>query len=208
MKIDLTGINNIIFDLGNVLINLDFGASIKAFRELGLETDVLDPKQSYSDPIFYDFEVGKINTKEFCTGVRKVLDNPAATDLQIEDAWYAMIVDFPAQRIKLLQRLAEKYKLYIFSNTNELHISRLHRAFEAEHGMGFKSLFQKDYYSHEIKERKPDLVSFQKVIADAGVDPNETMFIDDLEKNINGAKLAGLKTFWLKNGMDLLEVFD
>jgi putative hydrolase of the HAD superfamily len=208
MKIDLTNIKNIIFDLGKVLLNLDFNASVVAFQKLGLKTDVLDNKQAYSDPVFYELEVGKVTPKEFCNRVRKVLNNQDATDLQIEDAWYSMILDVPANRVKVVQELSKSYNVYLFSNTNKIHIERLHRAFKAEHGIDFPSLFVKDYYSHEIHERKPDLSSYQKVIELAGINPEESIFIDDLEKNIIGAQQSGLKTFWLKEGMEMTDIFD
>jgi len=208
MKPDLTNIKNIIFDLGKVLLNLDFNASIVAFQKLGLKTDVLDNKQAYSDPVFYELEVGKVTPEEFCNRVRKVLNNPNASDLQIEDAWYSMILDVPASRVKVVQDLSKNYNVYLFSNTNKIHIDRLHRAFKAEHGIDFPSLFVKDYYSHEIHERKPDLSSYKKVIELSGVNPEESIFIDDLEKNIIGAQQSGLKTFWLKEGMELTTVFD
>lgn len=208
MKPDLTNIKNIIFDLGKVLLNLDFNASIVAFQKLGLKNDVLDNKQAYSDPVFYELEVGKVTPAEFCNRVRKVLNNPAATDSQIEDAWYSMILDIPASRVKVVQKLSKNYNVYLFSNTNQIHIERLHRAFKAGHGIGFPSLFVKDFYSHEIHERKPDLSSYKKVIELSGINPEESIFIDDLEKNIVGAQQSGLKTFWLKEGMELTEVFN
>ncbi len=208
MAPDLKNIKNIIFDLGNVLLNLDFDASIKAFHELGLDKKVLDNQQAYSDPVFYDLEVGNIPPEEFRKRVRKVLNNPEATDQQIDDAWYAMILDIPAHRVKLLQELGKNFNIYLFSNTNNIHISRLHKAFLEQHGIEFPALFVKDYYSHEINARKPDLESYQKVIQLAGINPEETLFVDDLEKNISGAQKAGLKTYWLKNGTELTDVFN
>ena len=208
MQIELNNIKNIIFDLGKVLLNLDFDASILAFQKLGLSKDVLDNQHAYSDPVFYELEVGKVSPEEFCSRVRKVLKNQDATDNQIEDAWYAMILDIPANRVKVVQELAKNYNVYLFSNTNKIHIDRLHKAFKAEHGIDFPSLFVKDYYSHEIHERKPDISSYQKVIELSGVNPEETVFIDDLEKNILGAQKAGLKTFWLKDGMEMTEIFE
>jgi putative hydrolase of the HAD superfamily len=207
MQIDLTNIKNIIFDLGKVLLNLDFNASIVAFQQLGLKNDLLDSTQAYSDPVFHELEVGKITPEEFCTGVRRVLNKPGATDSQIEDAWFSMILDIPASRVKVVQELSKNYNVYLFSNTNKIHIERLHRAFKAEHGIDFPSLFVKDYYSHEIHERKPDLSSYKKVIELSGINPEESIFIDDLEKNIIGAQQSGLKTFWLKEGMEMAEMF-
>jgi putative hydrolase of the HAD superfamily len=207
MKPEFTNIKNIVFDLGNVLLNLDFDASIKAFHAIGLRNDVLDNQQAYSDPIFYALEVGKVSPGEFREQVRKVLKNPDATDQQIDDAWYAMILDIPENRVKTVQQLSKNYKVYLFSNTNQIHIERLHKSFKSEYGIEFSSLFEKDFYSHEIHERKPDLSSFEKVIELSGVKPDETLFVDDLEKNILAAQQAGLQTFWLKNGLEMAEIF-
>ncbi len=143
----------------------------------------------------------------FRNRVRKVLKNPAATDRQIDDAWYAMILDIPEDRVNTVQKLQENYNVYLFSNTNKIHIDRLHPEFKKQHGIDFPSLFIKDFYSHEIHERKPDLSSFNKVIELAGINPERTLFVDDLEKNIIGAQKAGLQTFWLKEGLEIREVF-
>ena len=207
MQIDLTNIKNIIFDLGNVLLNLDFNASIKAFQELGLNKDVLDRQQVYSDPVFYELETGIITPQAFRNRVREILKKPTVTDQQIDDAWSAMILDIPVGRVKILQELSEKYNVYLFSNTNKIHIEGLFQEFKARHGIDFPTLFIKDYYSHKIHDRKPNLSSFEKVIGLSGVNPEETLFVDDLEKNIIAAQQAGLKTFWLKEGMEIAEVF-
>jgi len=184
--------------LGNVLLRLDFDASIKAFQRIGLQKDVLDRKQAYSDPVFYALEIGKVTPGEFRTRIRQLLNNPDLSDKQIDDAWTAMILDIPANRVEMLNRLNKNYNVYLFSNTNQIHISKLHADFKQQHGIEFPSLFVKDYYSHEIHERKPDLISYQKVIELSGVVPNETLFIDDLENNILSAREAGLKTYWHK----------
>ncbi len=207
MKPNLTHIKNIVFDLGNVLLNLDFDASIQAFRNLGLNSEVVNRQQAYADPVFYELEVGKATPEAFRKQVRRILKNPEATDQQIDDAWCAMIRDIPAKRVEMLKMLAKNYDVYLFSNTNAIHIRRLHQEFRDIHEIEFPSLFVKDFYSHEIHERKPDLASYQKVIELSGIIPEETLFVDDLEKNISGAEKAGLKTFWLKDGMEVAEVF-
>lgn len=207
MKVDLTGINNLIFDLGNVILNLDFDASINAFHKLGLNRNVLDRNQAYADPVFYQLEVGEISPAEFRDRVRILLKNSRATDLQIDDAWYAMIRDIPAARVNTLEQLGKSYRVFLFSNTNAIHIGRLLNEFKKEHGMDFQGLFEKDFYSHEIHARKPDRAAFQKVINLAGIVPGETLFIDDLEKNILAAEESGLKTFWLKHGLELSDLF-
>jgi glucose-1-phosphatase len=207
MKADLTGIKNIIFDLGGVLLNLDFDASIKTFQDIGLKNEVVDYQQAYADPVFYELETGKVTPANFRERVRRILNNPHATDAEIDDAWCAVFSGIPVNRVKKIQELGKKYNLFLFSNTNHIHIKRLHAEFKAEHGIKLPSLFIESYYSHDINERKPDLSAFQKVIRLSGVKPEETLFVDDLEKNIVGAEKAGLKTFWLKKGMELSEIF-
>jgi putative hydrolase of the HAD superfamily len=207
MNPDLANIKNIIFDLGNVLLNLDIDASVKAFQKLGLSAEVVDRKYAYSDPVFYALEVGKATREEFCSQVSRVLGNPLATDRQIEDAWYAMIKDVPPARVAVVQELRKHFKVYLFSNTNEIHISRLLPEFKAQHGIDFTSLFEKAFYSYEIQDRKPDLTSFEKVIELSGVNPAETLFVDDLEPNILSAQQTGLQTLWLKKGMEMADFF-
>ncbi|WP_303923013.1 HAD family phosphatase [Draconibacterium sediminis] len=207
MKADLTNIKNIIFDLGRVLLNLDFDASIKAFQQLGSDGEVLDHKNVYADPIFYNLEAGKITPAEFRSGVRKLLKNEQLTDRQIDEAWYAMILDIPPHRVKKVQELSKSYNLYLFSNTNQIHIDRLLSEFKAQHGIDFPSLFKTVFYSHEIHDRKPEVSAYEKVIKLSGVNPEETLFIDDLKDNIDAAQKAGLKTFWLQNGMEMTELF-
>lgn len=207
MKADLSNIKNIIFDLGRVLLNLDFDASIKAFQELGSKGEVLDHKNAYADPIFYQLEIGEITPVQFRTGVRRLLENDKITDKQIDEAWYAMILDIPKHRVEKLQQLSTNYNLYLFSNTNQIHVNRLLPEFKTEHGIDFTKLFNAVYYSHEIHDRKPEVSSFNKVIEHSGVKPAETLFVDDLEKNIIAAEKAGLQTFWLQNGMEMSRLF-
>lgn len=207
MKIDLSNIKNIIFDLGKVLLNLDFDASIKAFQKLGSDGEILDHKNAYADPVFYNLEVGKISPAEFRTGARKALKNPKATDQEIDDAWYAMIKDIPANRVAVLKELNKNYNLYLYSNTNQIHMDRLLVEFKTMHGIEFPSLFKTAYYSHEINDRKPEVSSFEKVIQLSGINPEESLFIDDLENNIRGAEKAQLKTLWLKEGMEMADLF-
>lgn len=207
MRTDLSQVKSIIFDLGNVLLNLDFDASVKAFHELGLSREVLNRQQAYADPVFYNLEVGKISPADFRSRVRQLLNNPRATDQQIDDAWYAMILDIPKERVETLQRLRKTHRLFLFSNTNAIHIGRLLPGFKKTYGFDFPSLFEKAFYSHEVGARKPDLEAYEKVIGLSGVVPGETLFVDDLEKNILAAEKAGLRTFWLKEGMEMSELF-
>lgn len=207
MKVDLTNIKNIIFDLGNVLIDLHFDETIKAFQELGMKTEVVDYRHAYAAPAFYNLEVGKITVEEFRDEMRIFLQNPNATDKEIEDAWYKIIGKVSPERLQVLQTLKKSYNLYLFSNTNKIHIDRFHPEFKEQHGIEFPSLFVMDFYSHEIHDRKPEVSSFEKIINLSGINPAESVFIDDIEVNCQAAEKAGLNSFWLKEGMEMAELF-
>jgi len=206
MLIDLDNIRNIIFDLGNVLLNLDFDRSIKAFNKLGLKQDVIDNMHIHADPVFYELSIGKVSPASFRDRIRKLLQNIKISDQEIDSAWSAMILDVPVQRVEMLLQLKAKYKIYLFSNTNSIHINKISQEFYDQYQFEFSSLFEKVYYSHEIHKYKPDVTSYLKVIELAGINPTESLFIDDLEPNIAGAEKAGLKTFWLKDGMEITTV--
>lgn len=207
LKPDLKKIKNIIFDLGNVLLNLDFNATIEGFRNLGLDEAIMTMDQAYADPVFYELETGRTTTAIFRDRVREILNNGRVSDEQIDAAWCAMLLDVPSHRVKILKELGEKYNLYLLSNTNEIHIKYFHKKFKEAHDIEFSSLFKKNYYSHVLNERKPDLTSYRKMFELAGIEPAESLFVDDLEKNIRGAQNAGLHVFWLKEGMDLSDLF-
>lgn len=207
MQLQLSGIKNIIFDLGKVIVNLDFDASIRAFHNLGLAYHVLTPQQSYRDPVFYQFEVGLISANGFRQRVRELLNNPKVSDTEIDAAWQAMIRDVPPGRVEVLRQLSGRYRLFLFSNTNSIHIDYFLRTFKGNYGFHFESLFEKVFYSHELKARKPDPEAFRQVLALAGINAGCTLFVDDLEKNIDAANQAGLKGFWLKEGLEMADLF-
>jgi glucose-1-phosphatase len=207
MKADLTNIRNIVFDLGKVLLNLDFHASTEAFRKLGWTSEDVTGQQAGAHPVFHALETGRITPDEFRTRLRHILNNPDATDKQIDDAWCAMLLDIPPDRVDLLKRLRKQYKLYLFSNTNAIHIHRLHKTFRETYGIAFPSLFERPFYSHEIHARKPDAQAYHKVIVLSGIHPEESLFIDDIRENTEGASNAGMQTYWLKNGMEVTDLF-
>src|SRR5690606_27946617 len=96
--------------------------------------------------------------------------------------------------------------VFLFSNTNPIHIEKLEKEFYGQHQIEFTSLFKEVYYSHGVQKYKPDIDAYKKVVELAGVDPSETLFIDDLELNIEGARKAGLNAFWLQDGMEITTV--
>jgi glucose-1-phosphatase len=208
MKPDLSKIKNIIFDLGNVLLDLNFEATVESFIRLGLNPEIIKSQNIYADPVFYRLETGKISPEVFRSRIRQLINNPQVKNRQIDDAWNAMLGDFPKNRVRMLQRLADNHQIFLFSNTNAIHINRMHKEFRKKYRFDFSSLFKQNFYSHEIGERKPDRTSFQKVIQLAGINPQETLFVDDLEVNIAGARPMGLETLWLQKGMEITTLLE
>lgn len=202
----LKGIKNIIFDLGGVLLNIDPKKTIEAFGLLGMEQLVGDKGLTYDHDIFYRMEQGKITPEEFRNGVRELI-SLEVTDDQIDAAWTAMLLDFPKNRVELVLNLRKDYKIYLFSNTNAIHVEKYHSDFRNLHGFEVSSLFEIDFYSNEIGFRKPSPESFQEIIRLSGINPEESIFIDDSLQNVEAAIASGLKGFWLEPGQKIEDIF-
>lgn len=200
------GIKNIIFDLGGVLLDIDATRTIQAFRELGMPDLIKPGGWGYRHKVFLQMEQGQISEKTFRTGIRQLLPNPVS-DEAIDAAWCAMIIDYAPEKIDLLKQLRDDYHLYLFSNTNSIHICHFQALFEKKFGHSLVDLFVKDYYSSDIQLRKPALESYQFVLDDAQIQPSETLFIDDSEENVNCARQTDMHAVWLSPEMNLQELF-
>lgn len=199
-------IKNIIFDLGNVIINIDPEKSATEMKKLGFRNF----EKSYSllnqTYLFDSLEKGLIKPEQFHQEINSQLKEEKSSD-EINKAWGAMLLDFPEARIELLQKLKKKYRLFLLSNTNEIHFHQYNKALINQFGFGLSSLFEKAYYSHELGMRKPDVKIFEFVLDDAKIEPSVTLFIDDLDKNIDVAKRMGINTIWIdvSKGDDIVE---
>ena len=202
----LNGIRNIIFDLGGVLLNIDPKKTIDAFGKLGMEQLVGDKGLSYDHEIFYRMEQGKITSDEFRVGVLNLLPKRVSFQ-EIDDAWTAMLLDFPTIRVELLKNLRKDFKIYLFSNTNAIHVEKFHSIFRNQHRFEVSTLFDKDFYSNEIGFRKPSSESYQEIFRLSGINPEESLFIDDSFQNVESAIASGLKGFWLEPGQKIEEIF-
>lgn len=199
---------NIILDLGGVILNVDYNRLVETFASYGVKDfDKIYTQKNQVD-IIDKFEEGKCSIEEFREGIRELVKIDLS-DEQIDNAWYSMILDLPKERIQLLGMLKLKYKLFLYSNTNELHINYLRETLTKEFGFDiFQTLFNKAYLSNEIKRRKPHSENFSWVCNDAGILPEETLFIEDTLHHIEGAKKMGLNTYWLTNGETLINLYD
>jgi glucose-1-phosphatase len=193
-------LKNIIFDLGAVLINIDYKKTEKAFIALGFENFEAMYSQFTADAVFEKLETGKISNEDFYNKLISLNDNNV-TAAKIKNAWNEIILDWRTESLDFLETLAPKYNLFLLSNTNAIHHEYFHNSLlEETHRTEIDSLFTKAYYSHEIHLRKPNADIFEFVAKDAGININETLFIDDSNNNIDTAKQLGFKTHLLLEG--------
>ncbi|RFM30002.1 HAD family hydrolase [Deminuibacter soli] len=191
-------IKNIIFDLGGIFLNLDYPATEKAFIEMGVTNFQELFAQSHANDLFEQLETGKIQPEAFYQSFRETT-GLQVSDEQIRDAWNAMLLDFPADRLQWLDAIRNKYNVYLYSNTNKIHYDFFSDVFRKAAGsnQSFDDYFIKAHYSHELGLRKPYPASFTALLQLHGLEADETVFIDDTLKNIEGAKAAGLQTIHL-----------
>jgi glucose-1-phosphatase len=198
-------IKNIIFDLGGVIMNIDFALTIKAFGKLGFKDFSQYLTQFTIAPFLKEYEIGNISHADFIKGVQ-ALSTRELTEKEIVDAWNALLLDFPEERVALLKKLKNKYRLFLLSNTNELHHDEFQRRFRQLTGGPLEDIFEKTYYSHTARMRKPHAAIYQLVLDENGLVPAETLFVDDTASNMQGATETGLQTLHLKPPMTILDM--
>ncbi len=194
-------IDTIIFDFGDIFINLDKPATISKLQKLGLAewNDELNRLNLL-------FETGDISRDHFLDGFQKQLPN--ASIEEILDAWNAILGDFPLYRLEFLQLLSQKYRLFLLSNTDAIHIE----TFENKSGVSFYSdfyqCFEKVYFSFEIGMRKPNADVFQYLINKHELSPKRTLFVDDKKENTDSAAALGFHVWNLQVGQeDVVNLF-
>jgi putative hydrolase of the HAD superfamily len=201
----MPGLKNIIFDLGGVLMNIDFKKTEKAFADLGFTDFKQHMTQFHITPFFEEYETGKINEAAFIKGIQQIAGKPL-TDQQIIHAWNALLLDFPPERIALLEKLRQRYRLFLLSNTNALHYESFQQTLKNLTGKKLEDIFEKTYFSHTVQLRKPDAAIYQLVLDENNLNPGETLFIDDTASNFSGAEEIGIQTFHLKAPMTILDM--
>jgi len=200
-------VKNIIFDFGNVLLNLDMKATERQMIALlGGHYKFSEEKNVY--PTFFnDYELGKMSEEDFLQGLQDMTDKkPSFSDLKF--AWNAMLLDLPPARLEMLLRLNEKYRVFLLSNTNKTHIDYVMNYLAAEYDITDwdERYFEKTYYSHLVKMRKPNNDIYDFVLADAQLKAEETLFIDDNIANIKAATALSWQTILHNDGRDITTV--
>lgn len=200
-----TDIDNIIFDFGNVLLDIDIDLTIRAFRRLGLTELNAADIHPHNAGVFLALELGHIDEAEFVATLQEhtAPGQTPPTHQQILDAWNELLLGYEWRRFEMLDSLRESgYKLFLLSNTNLPHREYFIDKFNRENPAGrtFESYFDKCFYSDAMRLRKPDPAIYLETLETAGITPERTLFIDDNKHNTESAKKLGIKTHHLKVG--------
>ena len=208
MKNNFLKYENIIFDLGGVVLTLDYQKTIDEFSKL-IGTDFKDFYSQYQQLAFFDqYERGEITSDQFRNEIRKAF-NINSNNEEIDYAWNAMLGIIPDDRIELLLKLKENKRTFLLSNTNAIHLKRFNQIAKSNNNLnGLSSLFEKDYYSHLVGMRKPEKRIFKYVLNENNLKAEETLFIDDSIQHIEGAKQLGINSYLLDKNDSIISVFE
>ncbi len=196
-------IKNIIFDFGDVFINLDkIGAHKKTLNLFNINE--LD---SEMHQVNINYEKGIISTSQFLKYYKTRF--PEKSEKQIIDVWNSILLDFPQNRLEFLKNITSKYRCILLSNTNEIHINWIKNNWGLELYNEFKNCFEAFYLSHEMNMRKPDSEIYQYVLKKHDLNPSETLFIDDTKENTDTTKKLGVNSWNINpTNQDIINLFD
>ena len=188
---------NIIFDLGGVLLDIDFQKTIDAFKKLGIENFEEMFSQINADELFEKLETGSITEADFYSAI-KSRTKTNISNAEIDGAWNALILKFRTESLQYLETLSKSYKLFLLSNTNIIHLQYFKQLFTEQTGKPLlDAYFIKAWYSNEVGLRKPGSEIFEFVLQEENLKAEETLFIDDTLSNIETAQKMGFKTHHL-----------
>ena len=200
-------IKNIVFDLGGVLVDLDFKGAINGLQQAGF-ANVKEQLQAFDrEGIFQKFELGEMTAEEFRSAIREN-STVELTDEEVDNLWNAMLLEIPREKLELILHLRGKYMVYLLSNTNSIHWDYVCKNAFNYRGFRVKDYFEETFLSYEMHLAKPDKAIFEKVLQDANLLPEETLFIDDSEANCKGAEEVGIHAHHYHIGDDLSKVFE
>jgi len=201
------GIKNIIFDLGGVILNLAVENTHREFARLsGLPLAEIKTRVHHGK-YFHEYERGLISDAEFRNHLRQSLQLQIS-DAELDKAWNAMLLDIPAERFALLEQLKQTHRVFLLSNTNEIHRQCFNSiVFQASGKSSIDHYFHQAYFSHVLNLSKPDVTIYQHVLTEQNLLPHETVFLDDNVDNIAGAAKAGLHTFHVQQPNQIFDFF-
>lgn len=204
----LSTIRALVFDLGGVVINIDPARAFQALQQFAPSSVSVTDEFLEHNELFLDYEKGLIDDQAFRQGIRELIQRPDITDGAIDEAWCSMLLDIPPERLQLLERLKSQYRTFVLSNTNQIHVNAFNRMIAAVGEQPtIDHLFEKVYYSHHLKMRKPEAKIYRHVLDEQGLVPSETLFLDDREDNLAAAWAEGIRTQLVTQADGILQLF-
>jgi HAD superfamily hydrolase (TIGR01509 family) len=195
----------IIFDLGAVILNINYQNTIDEFTKLGVNNATTLYSKKVQTNLFNQIETGMISSNEFLKALQKETKN--ANINQVEKAWNAMLLDLPEERVHLIKKLKNNHTIYLLSNTNAIHIDAFKKQLGNKKWLAFCKLFDKMYLSHELGLRKPDVKIFEYILKEQKLKAEEVFFIDDSPQHIASAKKIGIHCHHLLDDEDIITLF-
>lgn len=193
---DLAGFKNILFDFGNILIDLDIPKTWQSLSDLAGDQYESAMTILKNAAVFDRFETGLLSEAQLISHIQDALPGDVSATA-IVNAWNAMLLGIPAKRLEMLLRLRKTHRVYLLSNTNSLHLDHVYRYLQSAHGItDFDTrYFDRTFYSHLVGLRKPDREIYEFVLGEIRAEPTETIFIDDLVENLVAPAALGLHTY-------------
>jgi len=201
----MENVENIIFDLGGVIMDIDVKETLKAFTQLGAKDIHRYFGHGFAASFFSDHESGRISDEVFLKEIKNLLGKEVK-DETLTEAWNALLLNFPPERINLLKSLRSKYRIFLYSNTNAIHYRKFSEIYRNSFNNELEGLFEKAYFSHILGQRKPETAGFEQIVAENGLNPAKTLFVDDAIINVEGAMKTGLKGLYLPQGFFITDI--
>ena len=201
-------IKNVVFDLGGVLVGIDLDRCTAAFRSLGMDAvaEIVNPY--YPAEMIGRLEHGDITFHEACDEMRRLSGTPEVSDDEIAHAYGVFLTEIPVAKLRQIDRLRQRgFRTYVLSNNNTASMEYVRRMFTAD-GKTMDDYFDAVYLSYELHELKPSEAIFRKMIAASGMRPEETLFIDDGQKNVDAARALGFSVYMPAHGEDFGHILD
>jgi glucose-1-phosphatase len=202
----MQNIEAIIFDLGGVILNINYDLTRQAFEKAGIDNFHEMYSQANADDLFSNLETGKIGEADFYAEMNQRIGLTLSPN-EIENAWNAMLLNFREDSLKFLKQLRPKYKLFLLSNTNHIHLKAFKEIYlERERDRPFEEFFDIAYYSCEVGLRKPNADIYEFVMNENNLVAGRTLFVDDSAQNVEAAKNLGMQTVLLNSGKYIEEL--
>jgi len=195
-------IKAVLFDLGGVIIDVDYQKTIDAFTDLGVKNASDLYNQFDQSRLFDSFETGEVSSDYFIDQLSALVQHSIPRE-QIVDAWNAMIGEFPVEKLHLIQEISSKISCYMLSNTNEIHLDKAMNALQNTSFSNLELFFKECYFSHLIGKRKPEVDTFSWVASQLGMLTEDILFIDDSPQHIEGAQKSGMQTIFYRSIQDI-----